>query len=1159
MNIIDAFLDEVRYFFHPIVSSAKSVENLKRFFILFGHDVSPDVLFAQLSNLDPSFDETMEALEASIQAGGALEVADEAFEAIGQFAEAVADELGADLNELLPEIFDYLVVHYLNTRIAPASAILEGLGVIDKTELEPAESGRDAKYERVELRWSRLGHFLNDTEGWGEDVYGWGTDFDHQLALSRMVKVIESTMLAVAHVLPMTTSETTGSNAFLKNPTAAGANKVNLPIIQDDLADVSAEGRPSFKNEAGISILPFGDQNSPDELGFAIAPYADGGDSQELELSEQFKLTAEMGITTAGGSFVSIQPDSVDANIGGGVDASFELGFQFRNKDNLPIVLGELSNGSQVAVDAFLGSVGGNLSGDAFVAGGVENLRARIDVSDDGFLGAIVPEPIEVEVGSVIMGWRAGRGVYFDGGTNVMITVPLDVELGPIQLHEAVLIVDWSNDVSVSLLLTADAQLGPLFAYVERTGLVVRVSESPDNTGLLGQYDLDFSFQAPSGYAIELDAAPIKGGGFISINGSEYRGALALKFQQWGFSAFGILNTELPNNRPGFSFAASIFGEFSLPLGYGFFLTGLGGVIGINRTVDTQALRDVLYEGRLDNILFPADPIANAATILDDMGAILPAREGQHVFGPVARIGWGQPVLIEVRLGVVLEVGDEIRVLLLGGVGIKLPTKEAALVDINSSFFGVIDFAAETIEFDASLVGSRILSFVITGDCAIRTGWAPRLQHVASFGGLHPQYPKPSNLPDLSRLSISFGSNNPRITLSAYQAITTNSFQFGSRADLYAKGPKIWLVGRLAAEGEIFFDALIYFNPFQFDVMLGGGLRLLVDGDVQAGLGFSLRLRGPNQFIINGKVWITVFGIDVDFRIDHTWGTPQNLPIETVSAIELLRNAIEQTGVLEVVQPNSRTAGVSFLTHSDVENLIDPLGGVRFIQSAMPLDVTIEKIGEAQVVGQRRLDLVVTGKDNALLDVQPETADFVRAHFFETSDDEKLRVAAFETYKAGFELSSDSLFGPTDKAIEEVYSYEYIEIGVEENKRARLDYGLVTSKTVNQDFSDRWLRHSNDLVTRSNPELVRPSRPVSIRQDVFLPEQQIGNINAELEELLAEGVGDVMSADRFIDDGFTQPSFQLTREELGLNRRRVSVLDAEANPVVASYVAAAGL
>jgi len=121
---------------------------------------------------------------------------------------------------------------------------------------------------------------------------------------------------------------------------------------------------------------------------------------------------------------------------------------------------------------------------------------------------------------------------------------------------------------------------------------------------------VELSLVLPTGYAIALATGPIEGGGFLSVADNEYRGALALHFESIGFSAFAILTTQLPGGRDGFSFVASIFGEFTIPLGYGFFLTGLGGIIGINRTTNSEALRQAVVQGNLDHLLFPANPIA---------------------------------------------------------------------------------------------------------------------------------------------------------------------------------------------------------------------------------------------------------------------------------------------------------------------------------------------------------------------------------------------------------------------------------------------------------------------------------------------------------------------------------------------------------------------
>jgi hypothetical protein len=509
---------------------------------------------------------------------------------------------------------------------------------------------------------------------------------------------------------------------------------------------------------------------------------------------------------------------------------------------------------------------------------------------------------------------------------------------------------------------------------------------------------------------------------------------LALKFETLGFSAFAILDTMLPGGQRGFSFVASIFGDFVLPLGYGFFLTGLGGLIGINRTTSTRALRDALYAGNLDGILFPADPIANATTILDSMAAIFPARDGQDVFGPMARIVFGEPPLIEGKIGVVIEVGREVRLLILGALASQLPTKDTPLISLALSFFGEIELAAQTISFDAVLQNSRVLVYPVSGDIAVRSGWAPRSEQVVSFGGLHPQYPRPANFPNLRRLAINFGTDNPRITLTSYEALTLNSLQFGARGELYAKGPKIPFVGRLAAEGTAYFDALIYFNPFAFDAALGGSLALLVDDDVVVGLGFDLRMTGPNVFVVDGRVWATVFGIDVGFSVHHSWAVARELASIIADAVPLLIHALTDNPVLETVASSVFADGVRFAEppRGEERRALSPTGGARFVERALPLGVVIEKVGETTIVGPFNTFDVQVSVGGHAMSPRPATLDFVRGHFWSLSEGERLRAAAFESHKAGFEIASSELVIDATGAIAGDYDYEIVVIGDDE-------------------------------------------------------------------------------------------------------------------------------
>ena len=89
-------------------------------------------------------------------------------------------------------------------------------------------------------------------------------------------------------------------------------------------------------------------------------------------------------------------------------------------------------------------------------------------------------------------------------------------------------------------------------------------------------------------------AEGISGGGFLDFDPPHYVGMMQLSFQnEIDVTAFGLITTKLPDGRPGFSLVISILAEFQpIQLGLGFALTGVGGVIGINRHMNEEALRE---------------------------------------------------------------------------------------------------------------------------------------------------------------------------------------------------------------------------------------------------------------------------------------------------------------------------------------------------------------------------------------------------------------------------------------------------------------------------------------------------------------------------------------------------------------------------------------
>jgi hypothetical protein len=1077
---LEPLLAETARLLLPLRRAVEDTDHFATFLRRFGYAPDPEVLaagWAGLTGLRDTLDDMLEALAGlppreELGAADLAPLAGPVRDAVAQVRDvAAAGSALADLGvgtEFPGELLDLLLHDHLRARAPILPDLLRALGVLEAVQLSAdGGDGRDVDAVLVRFRWSRLRQLLTDGGAWAEDVYGWGVAFDADLAITRIVTVLDW-VGPYATLEPMSDAQTADlvRNHPADDPTPTMARAA---LIGTDLTDLGPEEALQAFAEAGLALLPFGDVARPDRFGLALAPYVEGAVAASTELSETLSLLVDVDASALGGAVLALTPDGLSVEGDASVSASFELGLRMGRADGSPIVLIGTLDGTRLEIDAALVSVGGALDGDLFLAGGVEQLRAVIDLGDDGLLGSVVDGPVTLDAGDVLAGWRPGRGIYLEGGTSLAVLIPLGLDLGPLRVHELALELEVGDPVALALTVEAEARVGPLFAYVEGLGLRAALLPTEAGDGLLGTHDVAFSLVPPTGYAIELDAGAIAGGGMLAADDGGYRGALAFTFGEIGFSAFGLLRTEVPDSDVPFAFVASVFGEFTLPLGFGFFLTGLGGIVGIHRTVDTGALREVLYEGRLDDQLFPADPIANADTILDDMDAIYPVAEGRHLFGPVARVSWGQPALVDGKLGIVLEVGASVRLLILGSLSSVLPDRDAALVELHLSFFGEIDVAAQTIEFDATLANSRVLTFGISGEMALRSGWAPGIDHVLSFGGLHPDYPRPDNLPDLQRLSISFGTNNPRVSLLAYLAVTVNSFQFGARATVYVKGPRVRFVGQVAVEGNIYFDALIMFNPFAFDVSLGGSLELLVDDEPKLEVGFDLRLRGPNRFMLDGKAWARVFKIKVNVPISHRWGEPESLPGVTTDPAELLVDTLRSSDGFDGLGTSARSSGVSFRSPDAEERRpADPVGGLRLSQRAVPLGAPIEKVGEAKIAGgAATFDLRLV--DDAGLTVRDVHQDFARGQYYELSEAERLRAPSFERMKSGLEVAPDDLLVDEEAAIEATHDYEVIVIGADEEDEAPIR--IVEVADLSPGFVARWT--SSDIASVATPRTRR--------------------------------------------------------------------------------------
>src|SRR5262249_7396763 len=272
------------------------------------------------------------------------------------------------------------------------------------------------------------------------------------------------------------------------------------------------------------------------------------------------------------------------------------------------------------------------------------------------------------------------------------------------------------------------ASLGPAGLAIDGLGASLAV-QFPDSGGNLGVADLSPDFKPPTGVGVAIDSPFVSGGGFLSFytDKGQYACVLQLTIQDLvTVTAIGMITTRLPNGARGFSFVVMITaqGFRPIPLGLGFSLTGIGGLLAINRTCDQDFLREGIKNQTLNNLLFPNDPIGNAPQIFGTLNKAFPAQEGSYLFGPVVQICWGTASLLKMDLALILELGRCTRLLILGRVAAMLPSEQEDLIRLQMNALGVIDFDQGSISIDAVLYDSRLVhKFPLTGSMAMRLNW----------------------------------------------------------------------------------------------------------------------------------------------------------------------------------------------------------------------------------------------------------------------------------------------------------------------------------------------------------------------------------------------------------------------------------------------------
>jgi hypothetical protein len=895
------------------------------------------------------------------------------------------------------KLLEHVIIDYLAGYRPVLLRVLALLGVadLDLVAPDPNDPAKVA-YQRHDLNLANIGQMFSGPAAYLGTLYGWNSQqFDAASLLQRIGNLLTEFGLPVGYDQA---TNTLTAPPFVFAPTTSASPPGIAAMLGIALADGATLSLPS--------LLP---------AGWSLQLVAAGALDAGVELDILPPGTLALHATASVDGSLQIQ---ITRSAQGGQRLTI-IGIP--GVATLDAASIAMSAGSQFHWDAGSGVARGAFVTSASITDG----KFTVGVANaDGFVASLLSGlDIELDFG-LQLGWAGDRGFYISGNAGLGTTLGVHANIGPFTIDSVYLELTVSGSgLALETSVSGSGTLGPVSASVDRIGATTDLGFAPGN---LGPAQLDLNFKPPNGLGIVIDAGMVTGGGYISFDPvkGEYAGALEMSLLGLSVKAIGVLDTKLPDGTPGFSFLIIL--TFDLPpvqLGFGFTLNGLGGLCGINRTMVTDALQAAVRAHHLDSILFPPDPVADAPQIISAIKTIFPPDDGRYVFGPMLEIGWGEPTLITLEVGVVLEVPDPVRIALLGSLHMALPDADAALILIQIDIAGTLDFGTDELAIDGSLYDSYIVGFQLSGDMALRLNWGANPDFAVSMGGFFPGYQAPPGFPALNRLTVSIGDGGDvQLSCTSYLAVTTNSFQFGAAVQLYASA------GGFSVQGHVGFDVLFTFNPFGFDADFSAGVDVQYDGVTLLGIELDAELSGPTPWHVHGSASFQILFFSVSAGVDVTWGNDNAVTLPAVAVLPQLNAALTAPGNWSAQLPNGaeQAATLRGLPQADTDIVVHPMGSLTVREKVVPLDAPVTKFGNAAPSDGSEFSIASVTLGGTAAQTTPVWDNFAPGQFAQLSDGDKISAPAFESFHSGAEIGDPNVQGGADAVRTVTMQWRYV-------------------------------------------------------------------------------------------------------------------------------------
>jgi hypothetical protein len=316
-----------------------------------------------------------------------------------------------------------------------------------------------------------------------------------------------------------------------------------------------------------------------------------------------------------------------------------------------------------------------------------------------------------------------------------------------------------------------------------------------------------------------------------------------------------------------------------------------------------------------------------------------------------------------------------------------------------------------------------VLFITLEGGMGLLVRWGDPANFVVSVGGFHPRYnPPPLPFPSPPRLAVSLLSTPlARVRIEGYFAVTSNSVQFGARAELF------FGLSAFRIEGHFGFDALFQFDPFFFSFGLSVSLSVKVFGVGLFSVGFSGLLEGPTPWHVEGKGRISLLFFKISVPFSHTWGNDADTTLQPIEVFPLLERELAALTNWRAELPTGNSISVSLRQLGDQAEdrlVLHPLGTLKISQRRIPLNLELDKVGNQRPSDADRFTLDATVGGGGTHSVLQEP--FATGQFVDLGDADRLSTPGFSPEDSGVEIRAEGEQRKTSLAVKRIIRYETI-------------------------------------------------------------------------------------------------------------------------------------